>query len=34
MPEDIVQWAEHADPPALLAPFSLQRFVVDAVPDQ
>ena len=30
----IVQWAEHDDPPALLAPFSLQRFVVDAVPDQ
>ena len=30
----IVQWAEHDDPPALLAPFSLQRFVGDAVPGQ
>ena len=32
--EDIVQRAEHDHPLALLAPFSLQRFVVDAVPDQ
>ena len=34
MSEDIVQQAEHDHPLALLAPFSLQRFVVDAVPDQ
>jgi hypothetical protein len=34
MPEDIVQWAEHDHPPALLAPFSLQRFGVGSVPDQ
>jgi sarcosine oxidase subunit beta len=30
----IVHWAEHDYPPALLAPFSLQRFGVSVLPDQ